>query len=105
MSSAEEIPYRPLGIIVTMIESLGLKVTHFHDDLVFIEHNAFMLQMGEKGEDLFVWFNVDCVPEKSEKIMNMLLDQGKQQGLILEKKGTYRLTPNEEDETLQIEFI
>lgn len=101
----EEIPYRPLGIVVTMLNNLGFEVTHCHDDLVFTQHNAFLIQMGDQGKDVFVWFNVDCEPETTVEILDGLGEQALNLNLTLDDKGTYKLVPNEEDETIQIEFI
>ncbi len=103
--SNEEIPYRPLGIIVDLVKNLGFEVTHFHDDLIFIEHNAFLIQMGEQGKDVFVWFNIDCQQQKIGEIMERLNQQASSHNLVLEKKGSYELIANEDDETIQIEFI
>lgn len=101
----EEIPYRPLGVIMSMINNLGFEVTHSHDDLIFIKHNAFLIQMGEQGKDIFVWFNVDCVPEKTSEILEGLGEQATNLHLTLYKKGLYDLVANKEAETIQIEFL
>lgn len=101
----EEIPYRPLGLVVSMIKNLGLEVTHCHDDLVFVEHNAFLIQMGDRGEDVFVWFNVECDQGKVGEIFAGLEEQAASLNLILGSKGAYELVANETDETIQIEFL
>lgn len=105
MTTPEPLPYRPLGHIVTMMENLGTKVTHWHDDLVFMEHNAFLIQMGEQGEELGVWLNVDCEPGKAEEIMDLIAQKGPELGFDVSFSGNYKVAENEEDETLQIEFI
>ncbi|WP_153306574.1 hypothetical protein [Desulfogranum japonicum] len=104
MSAQEAVPYRPLGVIVSMLESTGYQMTHCYDDLVFIEHNAFLLQMGEQGEEVLVWFNTESEPDKRGAIFDTLHQQGKQFGLTLIRQGEYALVPNEEEETLQIKF-
>lgn len=101
----ETIPYRPLGMIMTMINEFGLQVTHYHEDLIFIEHNAFLLQMGEKGEDVFIWFNVDCDQKSSEEILSGLTEQAEKVQLVISNPGLYKMDINEADETFQLEFI
>lgn len=44
------LPYRPLGYIREVVNQLGLEVTYIYEDLVYIEHNAFLLQMGDRGK-------------------------------------------------------
>ncbi|WP_153306646.1 hypothetical protein [Desulfogranum japonicum] len=105
MSAQETVPYRPLGIIVSMLENSGFQMTHCYDDLVFIEHNAFLLQMGGKGRNVQVWFNTESEPDKRESIFDTLHQQGKQCGLKLVHQGEYALVPNEEEETLQLQFM
>lgn len=98
------VPYRPLGLIKELLESVGYTMTHCYEDLIFMEHNAFLLQMGEKGEDVKVVFNVDCDTDKREEIGTTLSVAGRTFGLKITPQGTYTLTPNEEEGTLNIEF-
>lgn len=98
------IPYRPLGLIKELLETQGFAVTHCYEDLIFMEHNAFLLQMGDKGKDVKVIFNVDCEVEKREEIGRQLSIAGKEFGLQIVSQGTYTITPNEENSTLDIEF-
>ncbi len=101
MSAA--VPYRPLGEIKELLEAHGLNLTHVYEDLIFMEHNAFLLQMGAKGEDVALVFNVDCDPDNKANITNTLIESGKNYGLKIFVKGTYTITQNE-DETLDIAF-
>ncbi|MGW8194848.1 MAG: hypothetical protein ACWGOX_11335 [Desulforhopalus sp.] len=98
------IPYRPLGLIKELLETLGFAVTHCYEDLIFMEHNAFLLQMGDKGEEVKVIFNVDCEVDKREEIGKQLSAAGKEFGLQIAVQGTYTISANEEDSTLDIEF-
>ena len=105
MATLEAVQHRPLGKIATMLETIGFQVSHCYEDLVFLEHNAFLLQMGERGEDIGVWFNVDCEPEKRDEVMNAFNDQGPLFYFQIQKSGTYKMVAGQEDQTLQIEFI
>lgn len=105
MATSEAVPYRPLGQIATMLEAIGFQVSHSYEDLVFMEHNAFLLQMGERGEDIGVWFNVDCEPEKRDEVMDALKAQESLFSFHIQRSGTYKLVAGQKDETLQIEFI
>lgn len=97
------IPPRPLGIVKEMIDATGLSVTHVWDDLVFIEHNAFILQFGEKGEDISLHFNTDSEEDKRDEIITKLIAEGQKQGLVVSYVGTYSLM-QKDDENIDIEF-
>lgn len=105
MSQPQAIPFRPLGIVKTVLESLGYQVTHCYEDLVFIEHNAFLLRMEEKGEKVSLVFNTESEPDQRATIAEALISEGQHHRLAITRLGTYRLTPNEEDKSLSLEFI
>ena len=91
MDKEQNIPYRPLGILTDMIEGIGLQITHVYEDLLFVEHNAFLLRMEKKGEDVSVFFNVDSETEKRPEIFSILAETGSKDGFNFERKGCYRL--------------
>jgi len=100
----EAIPPRPLGLVKELIDTTGLNITHVYEDLVFIEHNAFILQMGEKGEDLKIVFNTESEESKRPEIQEELTKRAATFGLQLTSGGTYSLIEGEGD-TLDIEFF
>lgn len=91
------IPYRPLGIIIEVIEAMGLDVTYAYDDLVFIEHNAFLLRMGEQGEQVYLFFNEDSDPDSRGEVKKQLTEQASSKGLQISSSGTYVMKPREDD--------
>lgn len=97
------VPYRPLGIIVEIIEAMGLEVTYAYDDLVFIEHNAFLLRMGEKGEQVYLYFNEESDPDSRGEVTKQLTEQASLKGLQILYIGTYTMKPRA-DEQLDIHF-
>ncbi len=105
MSQLQAIPFRPLGILKTALESLGYQVTHCYEDLVFIEHNAFLLRMEEKGEKVSLFFNTESESEKRAGIAKALTSAGNHHRLAITRLGAYRMTPNEEDKSISLEFM
>ena len=105
MANTEAIPFRPLGIVKSLIESLGFQVTHCYEDLIFIEHNAFLLRMEEKGENVSLLFNTDSDIDKRKEIAELFNTEGEAHNLIISCAGTYRMTSNETDGTLNLEFL
>lgn len=44
------LPYRPLGMVKAMLETIGIEITYSYEDLIFIQHNHFLLQFGKSDE-------------------------------------------------------
>ncbi len=104
MTEFTPIPYRPLGIIKTLLERLGHQVTHCYEDLVFIEHNAFLLRMEEKGAEVSLFFNTDSDSDQRAIIFKILLNAGSVYGLHIKRMGTYSLLPDIAANTLNLTF-
>lgn len=104
MTSHAPVPFRPLGIVKMVLENLGFEVTHCYEDLVFIEHNAFLLRMEKKGEEISLLFNTESDIEKRVEIEELLQNSGKTHKLIISCTGTYTMIPNEADGTIHLEF-
>ena len=99
------VPFRPLGLIKEVIEASGLAITHVFEDLVFIEHNAFFLQMGKRGEDVRLFFNIESKAELREEIALRLSEEGRKCGLRIERLGTFRAAQEEGSEHFQLEIL
>lgn len=98
------IPVKPLGLIKNLIESMGLDVTYVYDDLVFIEHNAFLLQMGTEGEKVSLWFNDACKVEERPGILHDLHGFATGLGLTIKLQGTYSMNSCDENESFSLQF-
>lgn len=100
----EDVPYRPLGLIKTTLENLGFEVSHCYDDLIFVNHNAFLLRMEEEGQNVSLLFNTESTPEIRGDISNTLAEAGKLANLNITRRGTYKIVADEENATLDIHF-
>jgi len=98
------VPFRPLGLIRDIVETLGLNVTYTYDDMVYIEHNAFLLRMGEQGEQVHLYFNSESDEQEREKITADLRTAGKKHQINILRSGTYTMTAIVEKESIEIEF-
>ena len=98
-------PLKPLGIIKEMLDGIGFEITYAYDDLIFIEHNAFLLQMGTTGEEVRLYFHTDSSMEKRADITNLLKECGRQYRFIVDRKGTYTVAQNECREEFQLQFF
>ena len=77
MTSNQPVPFRPLGILKMLLETLGFEVTHCYEDLVFIEHNAFLMRMEAKGEAVSLFFNTESDRDKRDEIEALLKTRAK----------------------------
>lgn len=101
----EDVKFRPLGEARNIVEGIGLDITHVHDDLIFVEHNAFLLRFDDECEyNLFLHFNEECEPSEKDKIENNLSEKAKGDGFTITKDLSYRMRQKEETQELEIEF-
>uniref|UniRef100_Q3AQB4 Uncharacterized protein n=1 Tax=Chlorobium chlorochromatii (strain CaD3) TaxID=340177 RepID=Q3AQB4_CHLCH len=96
---------RPLGTVMQVLEELGHKVTYAYDDLVFTEHNDFLLQFTNHAPELSLFFNTSCPRQQAEKVEQQLIPAADRVGLSVITKGRYSVTGNEDEENLKIEFF
>ncbi len=99
-----EINYRPLGVVRTVLESVGAEISYVYEDLVFVTHNHFLLQFGEVGRDLFFYQNTEIDDDDSGAQFQSVADEAHRAGLQLSYSGKYRLREND-DGTISIEFL
>jgi hypothetical protein len=99
------VPYRPLGLVKEVVDTMGLQITHTYEDLVFIEHNAFLLQMGERSEDVYLYFNIESAVEMREEITGHLSRAGRPLNLKIRRHGIFRMTQEDDGENIQLEFL
>ena len=69
----------------------GLDVTYAYEDLVYVEHNAFLLQMGEVGEIVNLYFNTESLADERDKITDRLRDEGLARQLKIIRKGLFSM--------------
>lgn len=94
---------RPLGKITALLAELELEVTYAYDDLVFVQHSAFILQFTDDPGQLKLFINTECEPLESNKVAADLVLVFDKVGFTVLPVGRFFLTPND-DETLNIEF-
>jgi hypothetical protein len=97
------IPLRPITRVQDILKELNLDITYTYDDLVFAEHNAFILQFGEKGEEVFLHFNTESDPEKRCHIEEQIKSAGLKQEIKIIRKGLYVLE-QVENEKMKLTF-
>jgi len=51
---------KPLGKLKELVESAGMGVSYAYDDLVFLDHNGFLMQFDEDGRTVFIHMNCEA---------------------------------------------
>lgn len=92
------IPFRPLGLVKTALDRLGMEITYVHEDLIFLEHNYFLLQFGDAGEDLLVYTNKEAKEGDVITAIDLIAQEVSQLGITLSYQGMYALEGGEEEE-------
>jgi hypothetical protein len=104
VTSNEPVPFRPLGILKMVLETLGFEVSHCYEDLIFVAQNVFLLRMEAKGEEVSLIFNTQSDFDRREEIEDLLKKACKTHDLVISCSGTYQMTTNATDGTINIEF-
>lgn len=94
---------RQLGKITAVLAGLGLEVTYAYDDLIFVQHSAFILQFTDDSAQLKLFINTECDPAEANNVASTIVLEFDNAGFSITPVGRFFLTPNE-DQTLNIEF-
>jgi hypothetical protein len=97
--------YRPLGLVREMLASMGLELTYAYDDLVFVSHNAFLLQFDDAGETVGLRVNSDCPAGEVDGLVASAVRAGAGVGLAVVMRGRYETTSNGRDDSFSLRFI
>lgn len=94
---------KPLGKITAILADLGLEVTYAYDDLVFVQHSAFLLQFTGEPNVLKLFTNSECDPKEANNVACDMVIAFHRGGFVANPSGHYTLTENV-DQTLSLEF-
>lgn len=95
---------KPLGIVREIVESAGMGISYAYDDLVFLDHNAYLLQFTANDKELFIHTNSEADEREIKDPIAKMKMIGRTHGITFTIAGQYTLSPVD-DENIQIEFI
>lgn len=99
------IPSRPLGLVTEMVEEAGLRVTYAYDDLVFVEHNPFLIRFTDSGNVIQLYFNKNCDPDQAVILEGKLKYSANARGVVVNRMDeVYEIVPREDSEEMDIQF-
>lgn len=95
-----------LGKVQTILqEATGLEVSHTYDDLVFVEHTAFLVQFDRNDLDRFTChFNLDCPPSDRIKLFSRIHEAAGKAGLACALGQLFSLEQVEGKEEIRVLF-
>jgi len=95
---------RPLGLVTALLADCGLEVTYAYDDLVFVQHSAFLLQFTDEPKSLKMYINTECEQAVAEDVGRKIIDAHAEKAYSVMSAGKFTITENK-DETINIEFV
>lgn len=96
---------RPLPLAEQIVEATGLKVTYPFDDLVFVEHNPFLLRFDDENfNNIYVHFNVDCHDVDKKQLLDIIEKKARLLGMKAIATRSYTMKQKEGVEEIEIEF-
>ncbi len=97
---------RPLGLATEIIDDLKLEVTYAYDDLLFVEHNTFLLQFDDAQKSNFrIYFNVECEAGTAARLEQALSAAAKARECSIENRGKFELVVPEGGSEFQVRFL
>lgn len=100
-----EIGVRPLPQAEEIIQSTGLKMTYAFEDLVFVEHNPFLIQFDDdNAKQMYVRFNVDCFESDRKSMLNALELKAVQMGMRIIETSKFTMQQKEGTEEIELVF-
>lgn len=97
---------RSLPLAEELIKVVGLQMTYPYDDLVFVEHNPFLLRFNDENpKSIFIHFNQDCIEKDKKEILIKMEYKAFNLGLELSEESKYLMSQKEGSQEFQIEFL
>jgi len=96
-----------LGKVKQIIEeATGLEVSHFYDDLVFVEHSAVLIRFDKTDlKNFFLYFNPDCDKASREKLISSFNKAAENNSMRCTLKGQFKLSEVPGKEEVRVDFL
>ena len=95
---------RKLGVVREIVESIGMEISHVYEDLVFLNHNGFLLRFTDKDNSICMHRNCEAEEQALEDALAILADAATRQGMTFVQDVPYAVSQTGEEE-LRIAFI
>jgi len=95
---------KPLGKLKELVESVDMEISYAYDDLVFLDHNAFLLQFGDHDRTVFIHTNRDADADEIFKGVSSLKKAASAANDIDIVEGVFYTLSQVKDHSISIEF-
>lgn len=90
--------------IIKLVEEMGLEVTYAFEDLVFVEHSAFLFQF-LSNQNIALYFNKECPEDDARRLEQQVATSGVKKKLTIMRKGRFSVSQKEGEENLELLFF
>ena len=94
---------KPLGKLKEVVEAAGMGISYAYDDLVFLDHNAFLMQFGDDNRTVILHTNSKADQKEADEGIGKLKIAAQSSDLNFAVGGFYTLS-QVEDYSIAIEF-
>lgn len=94
---------KPLGMVKNIVEAAGMGISYAYDDLVFLEHNSFLLQFTDNDREIKIHVNSEADEGTVQSDIERLQEVALKQSMQFNRGTRYTLIPEGED-AIRIEF-
>ncbi len=95
---------RQLGKVRTIVESVGMDISHVWDDLVFLDHTALILQFTDQEDTIKIHRNVEGERPLLDRAIRLLGETARLHAMTFQEGGEFRIS-QADGENLRLEFI
>lgn len=95
---------KQLGIVRNIVESVGMEIGHAYDDLIFLDHNAFLLQFTDEENRVIIHCNSEADKAATKDAVDILKGAALANEMTFVEGSDY-LIAQVDDENLRVEFM
>ncbi|XOF33946.1 MAG: hypothetical protein ACL93V_01195 [Candidatus Electrothrix sp. YB6] len=93
-----------LGVVKEIVEAAGMGISYAYEDLVFLDHNALLLQFTGERDRVLVHTNTEADSSRTEEVIDILKLEAQEKEMTFLDGSQYALSQGE-DEQIHIEFM
>jgi len=95
---------RELGLVREALTAAGMDISYAYEDLIFLEHNGFLLQFSDTPHVIRLHINIEAEDKDLSVAIALLQLKATEAGLTLKIGEKYRMRQMDGEENIQLEF-
>ncbi|MBU0681247.1 MAG: hypothetical protein KKD73_07485 [Proteobacteria bacterium] len=95
---------KPLGIVKNIVEEAGMDISYAYEDLVFLEHNSYLLQFTDNDQEVVVHKNKEADESMVSHDIIRLQEIARSNRMRFLTGKDYVLS-QDDDENIRLEFV